>query len=260
MSAPQKGEKSTARMAVSPSQGDTGFQPVDSEITAKPESTARMAVSPSFTPFDKNADTQKTRRNLPHWQQAGCTYFVTFRLADSLPQLHLKAWQEERAIWLKLHPPPWATLVEDEYEQRFLDRIQDWLDAGYGSCALSQKPIQELVAGALGYFNGERYRLGDVVLMPNHVHVLVMPAEGFTLSSILHSWKSYSANQANRLLQRSGAFWMDENFDHIVRSMEQFRYFQEYIAQNPLKARLKPGQFLLQPGDTGFQPVKLKGR
>lgn len=232
-------------------QRDTGFQPVRSK------STVKMAVSPlSFKPFDKGAETQKTRRNLPHWQQDGCTYFVTFRLADSLPQDRLKAWQEERQIWLKFHPKPWTTETEDEYEKRFLTRVQEWLDAGYGSCALSRQPIQDLVANALGYFDSQRYYLGDFVVMPNHVHVLVTPLDEFALSSILHSWKSYTSNQANKVLGQTGTFWMDENFDHIVRSEEQLRHFQDYIAQNPVKAGLKAGTFLLYKTDTGFQLVK----
>jgi hypothetical protein len=138
-------------MPVSLSQSDTGFQPVDSD------STAKMAASPSFQPFVKAAQTQKSRRNLPHWQQAGCTYFVTFRLADSLPQSKWKVWQEEREIWLKFHPQPWTRETEDEYEKRFLDRVQEWLDAGYGSCVLSQKAIQDVVARALHYFDRQRY-------------------------------------------------------------------------------------------------------
>ncbi len=231
-------------------QGDTGFQPVSAG-----KSTGKMPVSPSFQPFDKDAETLKTRRNLPHWQQTGCTYFVTFRLADSLPQSQLKAWQEERGIWLKFHPQPWTEATEDEYEERFLDRIQGWLDAGYGSCALSQKRIQDLVARAMQFFDGQRYRLGDFVLMPNHAHILVEPVVGFSLASILHSWKSFTANEANELLDPTGTFWMDENFDHIVRSVEQLRHFQNYIAQNPVKAALKPGTFLLVQSGTGFQPV-----
>jgi hypothetical protein len=47
------------------------------------------------------------RGHLPHWEQSGATYFVTFRLADSLPADVLAQWRDERAAWLKLHPQPW---------------------------------------------------------------------------------------------------------------------------------------------------------
>lgn len=253
------------------SQGVTGFQPVDSDKTTgwkpvAPSSTGKTPVTPSYLtgempvitplrPFNRGAETQRSRRNLPHWQQAGCTYFVTFRLADSLPQSQLKAWQEDRAVWLKVHPEPWTAEVADEYEKRFPGRIQTWLDAGYGSCALSQSPVQELVAGALRFFDRQRYQLGHFVLMPNHVHVLVTPTANFALSAILHSWKSYTANKVNELVGRTGTFWMDENFDHIVRSTDQLRHFERYIGENPVKAGLRTGTFLFCQGVTGFQPV-----
>src|SRR5881409_3517108 len=35
----------------------------------------------AFRALDKHRDIQQTRRNLPHWEQEGATYFVTFRLA-----------------------------------------------------------------------------------------------------------------------------------------------------------------------------------
>ena len=74
-----------------------------------------------------------------------------------------------------------------------------------------------------------------------------------SLSSILQSWKGFSAREINRLLGRKGALWMDENFDHIVRSSEQLAHFQRYLAANPVKARLREGEFYLWQRDTGKQ-------
>jgi REP element-mobilizing transposase RayT len=71
--------------------------------------------------------------------------------------------------------------------------------------------------------------------MPNHVHALVTPLPGHELSDILHSWKSFTANQINRLLGVSGAFWQKESFDHIVRSPDSMENFRRYIRDNPLK-------------------------
>ena len=36
------------------------------------------------------------RRNLPHIQPPGATFFVTFHLAGSLPQSILKQWRSEK--------------------------------------------------------------------------------------------------------------------------------------------------------------------
>lgn len=215
---------------------DTGVSPVSS-------GKEHIPVTP-FRAFDERSEVEIARRNLPHWNQAGCTYFVTFRLADSLPQSQLRAWREERDAWCALHPKPWDDSTLAVYEARFTEQMQKWLDAGYGSCALARAPVREIVFGAMDYFNKQRYNLGDGVLMPNHVHVLVAPLEGHDLSSILHSWKSYTSKEINRLLGTKGTFWMDENHDHIVRSAEQLRYYQHYIAQNPIKAGLSTGSFL----------------
>ena len=82
------------------------------------------------------------------------------------------------------------------------------------------------------YFHGERYRLGESIVMPNHVHVLVTPVESWTLAAILRSWKSYTARQINEVSDRSGNIWDRESFDHIVRSPGQLAKFEHYIRNN----------------------------
>ena len=91
---------------------------------------------------------------------------------------------------------------------------------------------------ALLHFDEARYRLHAWVVMPNHVHVLITPFEGFTLSTILHSWKSYTAKEANRLLHRNGQFWQEEYFDRYIRTEEHYRRAVEYIESNPVMAGL----------------------
>jgi len=58
------------------------------------------------------------------------------------------------------------------------------------------------------------------------------------LAKILHSVKSYTANQANRLLGRSGRFWQDESYDHWVRNDTELARIVDYIAANPVRANL----------------------
>ncbi len=120
-------------------------------------------------------------RNLPHWQQDGVWQFVTWRLADSLPQSKLAQWQAERNAWLARHPEPWDDVTKKAYRARRRARLNEWLDAGYGSCVLRRPDCAEVVAGALRYFHGNRYVLGAFVVMPNHVHVLFRPMTGYDL-------------------------------------------------------------------------------
>ena len=89
--------------------------------------------------FDSEADFQVYRRNLPHWRQAGVTYFVTFHLADSLPMQKLAVLKEEKKRWLALNPPPHNENQTKEYHRRFSQRIHEWLDAGYGSIIVRRR-------------------------------------------------------------------------------------------------------------------------
>jgi len=203
-------------------------------------------------PFNPHQDVQIYRLNLPHWRQPGVTYFITSRLADSIPQPVLSKWRQERTCWLQANGC-WSENeitrqpenIRIEFHRRFTARFHALLDAGDGECLLRKPEVAEIVAGALRFFDGNRYRLGDFVIMPNHFHVLITPAPDFLLKDIIRSWKGFSARQINKLLGRTGAFWQAETYDHIVRSEEQFMHYRGYIAQNPVKARLKEGDYVL---------------
>jgi REP element-mobilizing transposase RayT len=203
------------------------------------------AAALPFTPFDTKSPMSKPGRNLPHWRQEGTTYFVTFRLADSIPAARIKQFLAEREEWLALHPEPRLEADEREYHEKFGNRFENWLDTGVGSCVLRQPQAAGKMVAALRHFDGERYALGHFVVMPNHVHVLVRPLAGHTLSEILKSWKSFTAREINQSLGQTGALWQDESFDHIVRTPQALEQFAEYIRQNPAKAGLKGGEFIL---------------
>ncbi len=87
---------------------------------------------------------------------------------------------------------------------------------------MNESSVAEIVATTLTHFDGNRYDLAAWCVMPNHVHAIVRPRDGHDLHKILHSWKSYSAQQINRLLQRSGQFWQSEYYDHIIRDEDEF--------------------------------------
>ena len=182
--------------------------------------------------FDPNDPIANLLGNLPHWRQEGVTYFVTFRLADSMPQEKLRQWEEEREAWLKEHPEPHDEETRKEYYRLFPERFHNWLDVGYGECLLARPEIKEIVENALRHFEDERYRLDEYVIMPNHVHALVIPLTENTLSEILQSWKSYTAHEINNRLERNGRIWQKESFDHIIRSPQQIERVRQYIREN----------------------------
>jgi len=107
-----------------------------------------------------------------------------------------------------------------------------------GSCVLKMPCAAKIVQDAILYFEGERYYLSAWCIMPNHVHVIAAPINGFNLSQITHSWKSFTANKINRLLNKTGSFWDRESFDHLIRSYDDWIKSIEYIKENPVKAGL----------------------
>lgn len=170
--------------------------------------------------------------NLPHWRQDGVTYFVTFRLADSVPQQKLRLWRAARDRWLSRHPAPRSAEENAEYFDRFSARMEAWLDRGYGECLLRRPACAVIVAKTLCFFDGERYALGPFTVAPNHVHVLVTPKTGHSLDRILHSWKSYSAKAINHQLRRAGTVWQKESYDHILRSPSAAWRIERYIERH----------------------------
>lgn len=197
-----------------------------------------LNIFDDFTFFDLRADIDVSRRNLPHWQQEGRTYFITFRLNDSLPQEKLEALRRDRAEWLNKNPEPWTSTLRSEYHELFSKKVQEWLDAGHGSCLLKDPLCSRIVADTLRHFDSERYDLAAWVMMPNHVHALVTPRTGFALGKILHSWKSFSAHEINKQTGRKGDVWQHETYDHIVRDPDSLWHFAKYIVDNPRQAGL----------------------
>ncbi|HEV7643657.1 MAG TPA: transposase [Pyrinomonadaceae bacterium] len=95
-----------------------------------------------------------------------------------------------------------------------------------------------MVQESLLFGDDKKYRLLSWVVMPNHIHFLMVPIYPHTLSEIHHSVKSYTANEANKLLNRTWTFWQREYFDRYIRDEDHYRNTVNYIELNPVKAKL----------------------
>jgi len=167
------------------------------------------------------------KRRLPHFEGGGIPQGVTFRLADSLPRHKLELLNEQLSHF-----------DEAKADSERTRQVNLMLDEGYGVAWLKNPAVAEIVLNALLFFNNQRYTLHAWVIMPNHVHVLFTPADGWSLTKILHSWKSFSAREANKVLDRTGEFWQPEYFDRAIRDERGFIAAVEYIEYNPVKAGL----------------------
>ena len=99
--------------------------------------------------------------------------------------------------------------------------------------------IAAVVADTLRLFDEKKYRLFAWCIMPNHVHVVMRVFPTHELADVLHSWKSYTAKEANRILNKHGAFWQREYYDHLLRDEAEFERALKYVVENPVKAGLK---------------------
>ena len=195
-----------------------------------------------FNPYE---DIRFTANRLPHWQQKGAVYFVTFRLADAVPHNLRTRWESEREAWLHIHPRPWSAEVEREYHNRFSGAVERWLDAGHGSCILRRPDCASVVAEALRHFAGDRIAQIAWIVMPNHVHVVFVLNSAWLLENIILSWKGFTARQINALIGRTGGVWQRDYFDRLVRNAKHLANCIRYVRRNPQKARLREREFVL---------------
>ncbi len=193
-----------------------------------------------YSPMER---TVVTKNQVPHKEQAGATYFVTFRLGDSLLAALLANWARERDAWLKANPPPHGGELEAEYHRRFTARIEGWLDAGHGKCVLRNAAAAKVVADALIHFEGSRCRQFSFVVMPNHVHALFGLIGETSLDELVKSWKGFTSRVLG--LQWPGQWpgWQRSYFDRLIRNENHFSRCARYIRRNPEKARLRAGGF-----------------
>ena len=213
-----------------------------------------MMEKSDLATFDPNSEFAIVERTLPHWSQAGTVCFITWRLADSLPHDVLQRLDREIVNLLSSERLPtenWKSeLAKRDRRQRGrvqwkLFQIRDkYMDVGSGDCWLSQPKCAQVVLDSLLHFDQQHYLITDAVIMPNHVHFLCAFAEEELMLKQCENWKRYTARTINKLVNRCGSFWQVDQFDHLVRSPEQFEHYRRYVKDNPIVAKLKADQFL----------------
>ena len=131
--------------------------------------------------------------------------------------------------------------LSDNFWKRRLPHFQ--LSAGYYFITftafqrqLLSSPQKDCIFNAIRFMDGKKYELFAVVVLDNHVHMIINPADA--LSKIMHSIKSFTAHEINKMSNRKGMVWQDENYDRAIRSENELSEKIVYIANNPAKAGL----------------------
>lgn len=190
--------------------------------------------NPNYKPF--------YRRNLPHVHPRKARYFITFRLANSLPLTVVETLRQEFQNILPQHNVGNNQAELSRFHEYFnvFDQLLD--ESHRGARWMSDSQVAGYVAEALRFHDGRTCSMLCWTIMPNHVHCLLdhdIDSGVPPIHLILQSIKKYSARKANVYLERSGKkFWQHESFDHVVKDEKESEHVIGYILANPVKAKL----------------------
>jgi REP element-mobilizing transposase RayT len=185
-----------------------------------------------------------TRGYLPHFDGEAIPQSITLHLGDAVPERVIERWQRQLKD------------LTDEHKLVIMQqRIEKYMDQGYGACYLKDPTLAKLVQDSLLKFDGVRYQLFAWCVMPNHEHSMLERFEEIELEDIMQAHKSYTAHEANKLLRRKGRFWFKEYHDRFIRNQDHFRDAIRYIENNPVKAKL-----CTKPSDWPFSSAWFRKR
>ncbi|TVR32981.1 MAG: hypothetical protein EA390_04445 [Balneolaceae bacterium] len=190
------------------------------------------------------------RRNLPHWQEPGAEYFVTFRLAGSLPTEVVRQLKKLRdGFNKKFHQKADYQLRSRRFEDKFFKKYESLLDGqSTGPHWLKNNKIAAIVMESLHFRDHKEYDLYAYCIMSNHVHLVFRDLssnqedqkkeEAFPVTKTMQGLKSYTGLMANRELNRSGSFWCEESYDRLIRNANELENKIQYTLNNPVKIDL----------------------
>jgi len=187
------------------------------------------------------------RRNLPHLQPLGGTFFVSYNLANAIPKRIYNKWNLEYELQKKVILESSKTVKEDLdklHKRNFAERDK-YLDTCKNENHSEIKDeIAQIVADPIHFWDGKKIDLICYCLMSNHVHLvfrLLDKSETDTpkyLEDMMHSIKQFSAKKCNVILNRKGDFWQHESYDRLIRNDEELFRIILYVLNNPVKAGL----------------------
>ena len=196
-----------------------------------------------FRGLDPHLPIERYERHLPHWRQHGATYFVTFRLGDSLPQEKLQILDGMRKQWLAIPAEARTDQQARNYAKAVFQKIEVWLDAGYAACWFREQRFADELRRAIFHRHESQYQVPVGTIMPNHCHLVIRPFDSFELEDLLGEIKSVVARFINRDRGSTGQLWQQESYDRIIRDTEHLHNVVQYTGRNPTRANLPPAQW-----------------
>ena len=201
-------------------------------------STFSLPTPPNFRGLHPDLPVRRYERHLPHWRQEGATYFVTFRLADALPQSKIELLKRMREEWERTHPLPRSDIDWEQWARTATNHVERWTDEGYGACWYRESHWAKELVDRLMHFQNSRHFTSCFVIMPNHCHAVIRPFIGHELEDLLQGVKSMTSRAIHAVGGTSGSLWQQESYDRIIRDEEHLWRVIQYIGRNPRQAGL----------------------
>lgn len=182
---------------------------------------------------------------LPHFYQGHSTFFITFRLADSLPQSELielkEKFQAEKISITELDEIKRKEILDEltlKYFRNFEHQLHQKL---YGDCVLKHANVAQILYDKILSYDELHYNVKCFSVMPNHVHILFTSIQNEDKPQV-DKWMQFikggSAYLINKALKRSEKLWAPESFDKYIRNDEHYRNSFNYTINNPISAGL----------------------
>lgn len=198
---------------------------------------------------------------LPHFQQPGQAYFVTWCLKDAVPKKALERYTTEleqlgdaifnRVSSRRLEIAAPDTQIEKlrmqyySLRKKYIKAYDDLLDAErHPAVDLSKLGNAKIIAEAIQFWEGRKLQNYAYTVMPNHIHWVFQLLENdedgkpVYLQDVLQSVKRHTANRINKAEGRAGTLWQKESFDTTIRDEKHMYYAIEYTLNNPVSAGL----------------------
>ncbi len=186
-------------------------------------------------------------RNLPHKYDIDKPIFITYRLKFTLPKSIIEALEVMKQEWNS----ELQSLTDIEKKKKIQTRDHlffSWFDEFLTKSSevpqlLHRADLTNIIKESFHFFDNQHYQLLAYCIMPNHVHVLIIPVtqqdgDIYSPSHITYTWKKYTAYRINSNLNREGSLWHHESYDHLINSDYDLYHALEYIIENPVKAGL----------------------
>ena len=187
------------------------------------------------------------KRYLPHIQPEDALLFVTYCLDFKYPEHFYQRLRRRKYFFeksIKNLPEKEKQMKSYEFNNKQFYFFDNFVIKHKKSPSwLSDSMIAEIVKNSLFFRHEKEYRLICYCIMPNHVHILIKPllekkGKPYSITRIMKNHKSFTAVEANKILKRSGRFWLSGFYDHCVRNQREFFNIIRYILNNPVKAGL----------------------